>query len=335
MSANRPFATDRPGPRYAAIESLLDKAIGDGRLPPGTVLTEEPLARLFGTSRTPVRTALNDLLAKGVLKRFEGRGFLVNGAAALEPIRTRLTHDMLGLKEGESAGPQPATSARIMRDFEDVLTRALTFGLYRINEQAAADHYDVSRTVIRELLSRFQDRGLVRKDRRSHWIVGPLTARDIAHHFAVRGKLEPLALTASAPRIPASDIDGMWQRLQSALEAIENLTTQGFDDLETDLHVRLLERAGNPHLLRMIHQSQLALVVNRMFVSYVGPRAFRVPFREHAIVLEFIMRGSYDAAANALEEHLALSAERTRRRLMATSVFPTPQLPRYVARQGR
>ncbi|MCP4381775.1 MAG: GntR family transcriptional regulator [Hyphomicrobiales bacterium] len=335
MSANRPFAADRPAPRYVAIESLLSDAIGSGRLPPGTVLTEEPIARIFGTSRTPVRTALGELLAKGLLKRFEGRGFLVNGAAATMPLRTPLTHEMLGLEEGEPAAPQQATAARIISDFEEVLTRALPFGLYRINEQAAADHYDVSRTVIRELLSRFQDRGLVGKDRRSHWIVGPLTARDIAHHFAVRGKLEPLALEGSAPHMPAAEIDAMSRRLEAGLDNIDELTAKGFDDLETDLHVRLLARAENQHLLRMIHQSQLALVVNRMFVSHVGARAFRVPFREHAIVLEFIMRGSHGAAAAALEEHLTLSAERTRRRLMATSVFPNPTLPKYLVAQAR
>lgn len=334
MSANQPFAADRPTPRYVAIKASLSEAIASGRLPPGTVLTEEPIARLFGTSRTPVRTALGELLARNLLKRFEGRGFLVNGAAAVTPLRTPLTHEMLGLEEGAPAA-QPATSARIIRDFEDVLISALPFGLYRINEQAAADHYDVSRTVIRELLSRFQDRGLVGKDRRSHWTVGPLTARDIAHHFAVRGKLEPLALVGSAPRVPATDIDAMWRRLEAGLDSIDTLTAKDFDDLETDLHVTLLARAENQHLLRMIHQSQLALVVNRMFVSYVGARAFGVPFREHAIVLEFIKRGSYAAAAAALEEHLTLSAERTRRRLMAISVFPTPTLPKYMAAQAR
>jgi len=53
---------------------------------------------------------------------------------------------------------------------------------------------------------------------------------------------------------------------------------------------------------------------------------------EHCVVLEFLIRGSWNAAANPLEEHLNLSAERTRKRLMAFSVFPEPELPDYLRR---
>jgi DNA-binding FadR family transcriptional regulator len=53
---------------------------------------------------------------------------------------------------------------------------------------------------------------------------------------------------------------------------------------------------------------------------------------EHRIVFEFLIRGSWDAAAAAMEEHLRLSAARTRKRLMAFSVFTEPSLPNYLRR---
>ena len=69
-------APERPAPRYAAIERRLADAIASGALPAGAVLTEGPIATLFGTSRTPVRTALGDLADRGMLSRFDGRGFI-------------------------------------------------------------------------------------------------------------------------------------------------------------------------------------------------------------------------------------------------------------------
>ncbi|MEM6848209.1 MAG: GntR family transcriptional regulator [Pseudomonadota bacterium] len=319
---------DKPLPRYLTIERALAAAIESGALPAGTVLTEEPLSRLFGTSRTPVRTALSELEARGDLHRFDGRGFVVPGAQ--EPSRVALTRAMVGLAEAPE--PRAASADRIADDFARTLARALAFGQFHIHEQAAADHYDVSRTVVRELMSRFNDRGLVRKNNRSHWMVGPLTARDVAHLFAVREQLEPLALREAAPLLSAREMAGMQQRVAAAQDLGIALSPEALSDLEADLHDRVLQRGGNRHLMRMIRQSQIALMVNRVFAERVGARPFALALREHAIVLEFLGRGAHDAAAVAMAEHVRQSAARTRQRLMSISVFPEDPLPDYLRR---
>jgi len=63
-------------PRYAKIQESLRDAILSQRLPPSLVLLEGPLARMYGTSRGPVRKALELLHQEGLISRFEGRGFL-------------------------------------------------------------------------------------------------------------------------------------------------------------------------------------------------------------------------------------------------------------------
>lgn len=319
---------NRPAPRYAAIERRLEQAIRARLLPPGLVVTEDPVARLFGTSRTPVRKAFYQLELNGLLERFEGRGFLVTGAD--EPLRETITLEMLGLSTTSPAQPPPMTADRIARKFETSLAQALPFGQYRVHEQAAADHFEVSRTIIRELLSRFQDRGLVSKDMRSHWVVGPLTARDIEHYFDIRGQLEPLALIHSAPLIPPAEIAAALGRAKAAIDQKDWLEPGQIEALETDLHLALLAKTPNPHLLRMVRQSQIALSVNQVFAETVGTRPFRSSLTEHCMVLEFLLRRSWDAAGHALKEHLHLSAERTRERLMSFSVFPEPDFPDYL-----
>ncbi len=324
---------DRSTPRYVTIERRLVAAIEGGSLPAGAVLTEEGVARLFGTSRTPVRTALGGLLEQGHLARFEGRGFVVAGnGKAVEPQRVTLTPEMLGLSADTPTTPLPVASDRIQRSFEAALSGALPFGLYRVNEQAAAHHYKVSRTVVRELMPRFQDRGMVRKDLRSHWMVGPLTSQDVAHHFAVRGRLESLALLDSAPRTPAEVIAAMRKRVAELSEEGADASPDSLAALEQDIHVTLLSRTPNKHLLRIIRQSQVTLIVGNVFAKVVGARPFRLDLQEYAIVLDFVVRGAFDAAANALEEHLRLSAERTRQRLISISVFPQPDLPDFLIR---
>ncbi|MEM7442838.1 MAG: GntR family transcriptional regulator [Pseudomonadota bacterium] len=323
----------RPTPRYVAIKHQIALAIDEGSLPRGTILMEGPIATIFGTSRTPVRTALNELCDGGLISRFEGRGFVVGADGEVKPHRTPVTRSMLGLREPPSAEPPPASADRIARTIEKSLVLALPFGLHRINEKAVADHFDVSRTVVRELFSRYQDRGLIRKDRSNHWTIGPLTARDVSHFFAIRGRLEPLALMDSAAHISGAEIARMRRDLDEAMDDVEGLDADRIDALETDIHITLLAQSPNASLLRMIQQSHIALVVNQVFASFVGPRPFEIAFREHAMILDFLTRGSHAAAAQNLEEHIRLSSHRTRQRLMAISVFPEPELPHYLVRQ--
>lgn len=321
--------------RAAAIEALLATAIQAGRLPAGLVLTEDPIARLCDTSRTPVRQALAALHRKGRLQRFDGRGYLVAGDETVAPLRRRLTRAMLGLAAHGMETAVEGCADRIADAFEATLLRALPFGQYRILEQAAADHYGVSRTVVRELLTRLHDRGVVGKDPRLNWIVGPLTARDVLDHYQIRARLEPLALLEGAPAVPPGDIKAMWSRLDAAAHRPDSLDLAAWTALETDLHERLLQRHRNQPLLRVIRQSQIVFAVNRLFFETIGPCPFLAALDEHRLVLELLLRGAHEPAAETLDAHLGFAATRTLQRLKAVSVFPEPPLPPYLHKPKR
>ncbi|MBK5003050.1 GntR family transcriptional regulator [Pseudomonas sp. S31] len=59
------------------IEERLRGAILDGRLPPGTAVRQQELATLFGVSRMPVREALRQLEAQGLLQVEMHKGAVV------------------------------------------------------------------------------------------------------------------------------------------------------------------------------------------------------------------------------------------------------------------
>jgi len=63
--------------RADAIRDGLMEDIGTGRLPPGAALEEGDLARRFGTSRTPVREALQQLQTMGLVRAQPRKGFSV------------------------------------------------------------------------------------------------------------------------------------------------------------------------------------------------------------------------------------------------------------------
>ncbi|MFW9082660.1 GntR family transcriptional regulator [Pseudomonas sp. P2757] len=71
---------DSPIPAHLArsvIEETLRAAILDGRLPCGTAVRQQDLADLFGVSRMPVREALRQLEAQGLLNVVAHKGAVV------------------------------------------------------------------------------------------------------------------------------------------------------------------------------------------------------------------------------------------------------------------
>jgi DNA-binding FadR family transcriptional regulator len=165
--------------RYRVIHDQLKSAIALGNIAPGLVLLEGPVARIFGTSRVPVRKAFEMLHAGGLLITFEGRGYLVARAdgSAPEPLRAPISEETLGFDRPPEPLDIPTNAERIYDSLEAAISLAIVFGHFRIDESNAAEAFGVSRGTVREVLNRLRDRGLVEKSAYSHWLCGPVPRR--------------------------------------------------------------------------------------------------------------------------------------------------------------
>ncbi len=105
MNMIPPGALDaEPLPRTTRADRLREALADDiisGKLNPGTRLDEHDLARLFGVSRTPVREALRQLDATGLVETRPHRGVFV---ASLNPERLARLFEALAEVEGLCAG---------------------------------------------------------------------------------------------------------------------------------------------------------------------------------------------------------------------------------------
>lgn len=133
----------------------------------------------------------------------------------IEPLRLTLSHALLGLASDEELDTRPL-GERIYEELGSALSTCIAFGHFRLDEQAAAEHYGVSRTVVREALMRLRDRGLVEKEPYSQWLAGPLTAREVTEDYELRACLEPEALRQSAPRLGRELLEQMLERVTQA-----------------------------------------------------------------------------------------------------------------------
>ena len=95
-----------PRTRTAELAAALADDILRGRLTPGLRLDEQELAQRFGVSRTPVREALGQLAATGLVEHRPRRGVIV---AVISPLRL---HEMFGvMAELEASASRLAATA--------------------------------------------------------------------------------------------------------------------------------------------------------------------------------------------------------------------------------
>jgi DNA-binding GntR family transcriptional regulator len=322
-------------PLYEIIRATLAKRIRAGVIPNGLVLIEGPLAELFGTSRAPVRKALECLHREGLAHRFRGRGYLAGTDRTAEPHRQRLDGGILGLEEspGTPVARGKLQMDRMVRAVRDEAAVAMAFGQFRVLEIAVADHFGIGRKIAHEILLRLQEQRILWKDSRGHWMAGPLTARSVRDEYQLRRLLEPAALKESAPNLPPDLVRTMLARVERLMDGDETRTAEEREQVETDLHEECLKECHNERLRGVIRRSQLPLLVNKVYLSTIGIQRTMPELHEHRLVLEHLLRDAPDAAAEALDAHLEAASRRTMQRLKSLSVLPDPEFPAYLCRQ--
>lgn len=126
--------------RAEELRLQLADEITRGRLPPGTTLDETALAARFGVSRTPVREALRELAASGLVDARPHRGAVV-ARPSLERLQDMF--DVMAELEGLCAGlaalamlpPERRQLEQLHAEMGEMM-RAGDFGAYReANEQ--------------------------------------------------------------------------------------------------------------------------------------------------------------------------------------------------------
>lgn len=302
--------------RYEIIADVLRLNIGLGRLPKGFVLIEGPIAELMQSSRAPVQAALRILEGENLVHRFAGRGFLVGpeGAGAV-PLRQDIRELDLEIPGEIGEALQSRGTWELVYDkVEAEVASCLIFGEFRIIETELGDHLGVSRTVVRDVLSRLHERGLIRKNQSSHWIAGPLTAQAVREKLVVRALLEPAALRMAGSQIDFAEVERLRDRLDRG-EAIEG------EFLEDALMTHCIARAANRELVGLIRNNRLLLTAANRALTRLGLPRDRVEHGEYRTLFDLISRHLVESAAEYLEGHLRVMAEKSLARLKIVAII--------------
>lgn len=195
-------------------------------------------------------------------------------------------------------------------------------------ESELVQSYDVSRTVVREALSKLQAAGLVETRHGIGTFVLPvregggliLNARELSESVDVLAVLElRISLETEAASLAAlRRTDEHLQALREALQTFEQHAATGGDTVTYDLafHLGIAQATGNPYFREILaHFGALLIPRTRITSLQAPPRApdyLRRVHREHDEIYNAIERQDADSARAAMRIHLTNSRERLR-----------------------
>lgn len=321
-------------PYYKIVEETLERSIRGGDLPAGTHLMASPLAERLSVSRPPVTRALAALAQRGLIVPVAGRGYMVRGVGVDTPVRRNLHQLALSLGDdpARDAAPVAASWERIVDDVAEQILDCIPFGTFMISETGLGQHFGVSRTVVRDVLSRLHARRMIRKDRQSHWIAGPLSARVLDDAHELRRQLEPLAVASAVSQLSRPELSSMRERIRAAISGGAALSQPQVQEIEADLHRSCLSATRNRMLADMVRPLQLSHVVDRLFGAYIGVHDVLAMLSEHRLVFDHMLIGDRGGAEAALRFHLDADHERARARLKVLAIFDDPDVAPYLMR---
>lgn len=176
----------------------------------------------------------------------------------------------------------------------------------RLGEVELAERLGLSRTPVREALSRLAAEGLV--DLRSHRgaRVASFSAADLDGIFDVRLALEPEATARAVGTVSPGDVEDLDALATTMLERGEPGPAQDLDGLVVPnraFHSRLIELAAVPALTAALGTVVHTPVVLRTFRSY-DPAALARSLAHHAEIVSAMRAGDAGWARAVMHAHL-------------------------------
>ncbi len=171
-----------------------------------------------------------------------------------------------------------------------------------LNEELLREDLHVSRTPIRDALSRLEQEGMITILPKKGIVVSGLTINDVNMVFEVRMLYEPYALLNYGAQIPYEALTGFYRRFSDPGALSQ---PSEFYQLDDGFHAAILHATGNRYLLQSyewIHDQNLRFRV----LTGDDPRLEETN-REHLSILTACLKQDWRGAARAMEEHLAAS----------------------------
>jgi DNA-binding GntR family transcriptional regulator len=172
----------------------------------------------------------------------------------------------------------------------------------KLAEQKLADHFGVSRTLVRQALFQLTQNRLIRLEPARGAFVAAPTVEEARQVFAVRRMLEAEMARAFVRQVTPARVRALREHIAQEKAAVDREDVASRVELLGDFHVRMAELMGNEVLAQILRD----LVSRSSLISLMYQRAgaARHSQEEHVEIVRAIAARDEERAAQLMTEHL-------------------------------
>lgn len=179
----------------------------------------------------------------------------------------------------------------------------------RLDPEALATRFGVSRTPIREALQALEGSGLVRVQSKRGTFVTKLSVPELAERFEVMAELEAMCARLAARRASATEIAAIHQAQAACVRALQTGDSDAYYYENTAFHHAIFAASRNAFLESEALRLQAMLQPYRRRQLQFRGRMTR-SMEEHQIIIDMIVAGDADAAATEMRNHVVIQGDR-------------------------
>ncbi len=172
----------------------------------------------------------------------------------------------------------------------------------KLSEQKLADHFDVSRTLVRQALFQLAQNRLVQLEpARGAFVATPseIEARQV---FAVRRMLEAEMTRAFVRELTPAKLKSLKAHIKLEQSAVAGSDVPGRTELLGDFHVHIAKLMGNEVLAQLLGEliSRCALIT----LMYQSSAAAEHSYSEHVAIVQALAAKDEELAVQLMDQHL-------------------------------
>lgn len=210
---------------------------------------------------------------------------------------------MPSFKSVETPGSQ-SLQDRIRLALEDDLRGGQLLPGMAINEQDLCARFSASRTPVREALLLLAAKGMVSILPRAGIYVRHLEARELMAMMEGLAELEGVLARLAANRINAEQQEQLTAALAKTAACAQAEDPITYEQANARLHEIIYQASGNAFIIEQTRQVRLRIAPYRGQL-FEKPGRLARSLAEHERVVETILRGDSEAAAEAMRDHIS------------------------------
>ena len=172
----------------------------------------------------------------------------------------------------------------------------------KLAEQKLADHFGVSRTLVRQALFQLSQNRLIRLEPARGAFVAAPSVQEARQVFAVRRMLEAEMTRHFMREVTPAKIDTLREHIAQERAAVAQEDVPGRTELLGDFHVRMAQLMGNQVLAQILGEliSRCALIT----LMYQSRHEAEHSTDEHEAIVSAMAKGDTELAVRLMNEHL-------------------------------